>query len=301
MTTDFPNVSIGLPVYNGEKYLPAALNSILQQDYTDFELIISDNASTDTTQDICRQFAIKDSRIRYYRNELNIGACENFRQVFKQSRAKYFKWACHDDVHLPGFMRRCVEVMSHASPTVVLVAPRTQIINADGQVIPTSIECLHTPQVRPHQRIAEVLRNVKWATALYGLFRREALEKTRLIDSFFASDRVLLFEAAILGQILEIPEVLFQHRVHPDKSTNINRTPSEFLKWFSPLHNGSGNSFARKRLAVEYVRSIARIPIPIVDRFFCFFVCCSIESRRFTRKYRNKLALKTRFQSLFGG
>src|ERR1035438_9843576 len=104
MTPPVPRVSIGLPVYNGENYLDPALNSILRQDYSDLELIISDNASTDATGNICREYAAKDPRIRYYRNETNIGASANFNCLVKLARGEYFKWAAHDDVHLQGFL-----------------------------------------------------------------------------------------------------------------------------------------------------------------------------------------------------
>src|SRR3974377_1117825 len=99
-----PKVSIGLPVYNGENYLRLAIDSILTQDYTDFELIISDNASADATQEICREYTARDCRIRYYRNKINIGASGNYNRVFELARGGLFKWAAHDDVHLPAFL-----------------------------------------------------------------------------------------------------------------------------------------------------------------------------------------------------
>src|SRR5215212_2547350 len=106
-----PQVSLGVPVYNGEKYLAEALESLLQQDYADFEIIISDNASTDGTEEICRNFAGRDKRIRYYRNETNIGASPNYNRTFELARGRYFKWCAHDDVCLPAFVRRAAEVL----------------------------------------------------------------------------------------------------------------------------------------------------------------------------------------------
>src|SRR5436190_12174806 len=93
-----PIVSIGLPVFNGERYLRQALDSLLGQDFQDFELIISDNASTDRTAEICRAYVAKDRRIRYYRNESNIGSAPNYRRVFELARGEFFKWCSHDDV-----------------------------------------------------------------------------------------------------------------------------------------------------------------------------------------------------------
>ena len=206
---------------------------LLKQDYTEFELIISDNASTDATPEICREFAAKDSRIRYSRNATNIGATGNYKRVFELARGELFAWAAHDDVHLPGFIRRCVEVFDQAPSSVVLVAPRTEIIDERGQRIDLA-ESLHTARSLPHQRVADVLRNVKWAAAQFGLFRVDILRKTRLIDPFLASDWVLLLEMAILGEIWEIPEILYQRRDHPGISTFTNKTQADLVEWFDP-------------------------------------------------------------------
>ena len=215
-----PRLSIGLPVYNGEKYLGAALHSLLSQDYTDFELIIADNASTDGTEEIARLNALGDPRIRYYRNPANIGAGPNFRLVFDLARGEFFKWAASDDMHYPGFLRRCVEALAAAPPEVVLVTPRAFLIDEEGFSLmdeaglplpragcgpgDTGPERLSTRAKTPHRRLAEVLPALRWSTAQFGLFRRKALALTRKIDSFHASDRVLLAEVAMLGEIVEI-------------------------------------------------------------------------------------------------
>ncbi|HKJ45099.1 MAG TPA: glycosyltransferase family 2 protein, partial [Balneolales bacterium] len=106
-----PRVSIGMPVYNGENYIERAISSILAQTYKDFELIISDNASTDKTQEICKMFVGRDNRVRYHRNSKNIGAARNYNIVFRLSRGKYFKWAAHDDELAPAFLEDAVNVL----------------------------------------------------------------------------------------------------------------------------------------------------------------------------------------------
>ena len=121
-----PKVSIGLPVYNGQKFIERTLESILNQDFDDFELIISDNASEDKTEYICRRYVQKDSRIRYSRNDVNVGAGENYNKVFKLAKGKYFKWAAHDDECHRTMLRRCVEVLDCAPDSVVMVYP-TQV------------------------------------------------------------------------------------------------------------------------------------------------------------------------------
>lgn len=298
-----PSVSIGMPVYNGARYLRFALDSILGQDYSNFELIISDNASTDDTHRICLEYAETDKRIRYFRNEANIGAAGNYKRVFHLAHSEMFKWATHDDIHLPGFLRRCVEVLNQAPPSVVLVAPRTEIIDEEGRRIAKDwhVESLHAGHPRPHQRLKDILWNVDWATAQFGLFRSEALRKTRLIDRFIMSDYVLMLEVAILGEIWEIPEILFQRRYHSGISNIANRTHAEFLRWLDPSQKTERDLFPRMRpalklrtkLGFEYARSIWRMPMSNYERVCCFLYGFLIwfvrESRRLYKEYKGSL------------
>ena len=106
-----PSVSIGLPVYNGEPFVERAINAVLAQTYSDFELVISDNGSTDRTEEICREFAGRDARVKYVRAERNQGAIWNFNRVFELSQGEYFKWAAADDVFLPTFLEKCAQVL----------------------------------------------------------------------------------------------------------------------------------------------------------------------------------------------
>jgi glycosyltransferase involved in cell wall biosynthesis len=294
-----PKLSIGLPVYNGERFLPAAVDSLLKQDFTDFEMIISDNASTDGTAGICTEYARQDCRVRYLRADVNRGASPNYRTVFEHARGQYFKWAAHDDVHLPGFLTRCVQVLDQAPPSVVLVAPRTEVIDESGARLANDwkVECLDVRGSRPAQRVAEVLKNVEWATAQFGVFRADALRQTRLIDGFFAADYVLLLELALLGEIWEIPEVLFQRRFHDGISTNVNTTAEEFAKWFDPSRKGGRRLLPsirlglqpRWHLGVEFMKSIMRMPINSRDRLRCLLITSAIwsnkEAKRLSHEY----------------
>lgn len=300
-----PKLSIGFPVYNGEKYLRSALDSILQQDYTDFEIIISDNASKDSTGEICKRYAETDNRIRYQRLEVNQGAARNYAIVFEQARGEYFKWAAHDDVCLPGFLRRCVEVLDQAPPSVVLVAPRTEVIDENGNRMTTviPIERLDTRHPRPHQRLANVLRTAQWAASQFGLFRSDALRKTRLLDPFFGSDYVLLAELALLGEIWEIPETLFQLRFHPGVSTKANKSYSELLSWWDTSQKSQKKSlFPTMRLGVEYARSISRMQLPIGERLLCYSTAFVVwyskvfrrRARNYTIRLKNSLGIETK-------
>src|SRR5690242_8968780 len=113
-----PKVTVGMPVYNGERYMRFALDSLLAQDFQDFEIVISDNASTDRTSEICAEYAARDSRVRYHRNATNIGASPNYNRTFELARGQYFKWCAHDDVCLPSFLSKCVATMEAAPSSV---------------------------------------------------------------------------------------------------------------------------------------------------------------------------------------
>src|SRR5712672_2829455 len=106
-----PRLSIGLPVYNGENFLAESIEALLGQSYEDFELIISDNASTDGTPDICRRYAKQDSRIRYIRQPRNIGSAPNHNVVIERARGELFKHASHDDLYARDLLERCVAAL----------------------------------------------------------------------------------------------------------------------------------------------------------------------------------------------
>ena len=206
-----PRVSIGLPVYNGERFLASTLDSLLGQDYEDLEVIVSDNASTDTTPEIALAYARKDPRVRYLRNERNVGVDANYRRVFELARGQYFKWSAHDDQCAPSFVRRCVEVLD-ADPGVVLCCARTARIHEDDRVEERPVPSLDVSQPTPAQRFHAVIWGLGLPYQVYGLMRAEALRRTALMPAFEGSDRLLLAEMALLGRFHEIPEVLFYYR-----------------------------------------------------------------------------------------
>lgn len=281
-----PRVSIGLPVYNGEDFLEEAIESILAQTFRDFELVISDNASTDATQAICEGYAQRDGRVRYHRSDTNRGAAWNYNRVFELSSGEFFKWQAHDDLCMPTFLERCLEVFDEASEGVVLVYPKTDVIDAAGKVLPQHVaETVDARDSRPHRRLAKVLRSLNMACAVFGLIRTSALRQTRLIGRFIASDYVLLSELAMLGELREVPQVLFQRRLHPRISTYASRSSTALLQWFDPTQVRYARWLSPMMwLGVEYLRSARRVPPRRVDR-----VRCSLTAVRvwYTRELRN--------------
>ena len=268
-------VSIGLPVYNGENYLKKAIDSILSQTYHDFELIISDNASTDCTAEICKAAANKDSRIRYYRNDKNLGAAWNFNQVFHLARGVYFQWACHDDVWTPALLERYVEALDRM-PEVVLCYARTTFIDEHGESLRNIIERPDLHDRSSHRRFRSFLKyhnNPNECNPVLGLFRSNVLGKTSLMGSYPAADMILLGEVALHGEFHEIPECLFLRRDHPLTSVRANPDYEDRAVWFNPSLKGK-IQMPRWRWFFEWLRSIFHSPIGMFDRIKCVLEVC---------------------------
>lgn len=234
-----PRVSIGLPVYNGEDYLPDAIDSILAQTYEDFELIISDNGSSDRTEQICRDYESKDSRVRSLRTNENLGASWNFNFVFELAYGEYFKWAAHDDICAPTFLEECVAVLDDY-PDVVLCYTQMVDIDKEGVELGFRKPIVDFDMKKPHSRFRDLslLHPSHTCEEIFGLIRSEILRKTRLIGDYSDSDRTLLTELGLFGPFYEIPEVLFRHRVHLLSSVAVNPDRSERMAWFEPTKKG---------------------------------------------------------------
>ena len=151
-----PRLSIGLPVYNGEEYLAQSIEALLGQSYEDFELIISDNASTDSTADICRRYGRQDSRIRYIRQARNIGLSPNHNFVLQQSRGEFFKWAAADDLYGRDLLKRCVDALDE-HPGVVLAHAWEVAIDGAGNVTQAMDYPLATDSPRAPDRFRSIL------------------------------------------------------------------------------------------------------------------------------------------------
>lgn len=170
-----PAVSIGLPVYNGASYIREALDSLLAQTFADFELIISDNASTDATETICRDYAARDRRMRYYRQTDNRGALANFLFVLDQAVAPYFMWAAHDDLlKTDDVLFRLVRLAQQSGAD--LVFPNVDIVTmVEGRPVITQSSVMN-PFLRCQSKLDECLASVRLCNyQLYGLYRRASL------------------------------------------------------------------------------------------------------------------------------
>lgn len=270
-----PRVSIGLPVYNGEAYLEEALTSILSQTYENFELIISDNASTDRTEAICRSYADADERIRYVRHEENRGVSANFNVLVSLARGEYFRWACYDDTIEPTCIERCVEVLD-ADPDTVLCYPRPQMIDPEGDPLDHDrfhLKSLHLRADEPHRRFRQYMQAYYpiggKCNAVFGVMRRRMLAKTARINNYPDSDLVLLGEIALWGKFYEIQERLFNRRDHPETSVRAKPEAEERAVWLDPDNEGKIVLPRWKRL-IEYARAVRRAPLSFGERVRCY-------------------------------
>jgi glycosyltransferase involved in cell wall biosynthesis len=266
MTTPSPRVSIGLPVYNGNGYLEAALASLLNQTFSDFELIISDNASIDRTEEICKKYAAEDSRIHYYRNARNLGAAWNFNHVFALSSGEYFKWAAHDDICAQDFLLRCINILDK-DQSVVLCYTQEIDIDEEGRFLRKRPYRLNANLAKPHERFGNIITRNRGSPPIFGVIRASILRKTPLIARYHASDQVLLAELILHGRFHEISEELLLHREHPHRSV-YTHTRHSIIGWLDPTLEGQ-ITFPIGRTFIEYVRAIGRSPVSWPERIHC--------------------------------
>jgi glycosyltransferase involved in cell wall biosynthesis len=262
-----PPLTIGLPVYNGEQFLSEALQSILDQTFGDFELLISDNASTDGTEGICRDVARSDKRVRYFRHNENLGGAWNFNFVALEAQSDLFRFAADDDLLDPTLLEQCLAAYRDA-PHGVLWYPRTVEIDIDGNYVQDFSDSLDLFDNEPHQRLRRFLDQYENSNALFGIIKRDALLDTRLHGTYQSADIVLLAELALRGRFFEVPDRLFKRRWE-ERSTGDKFSQEETQLWFDPASRRR-YFFVRTRLFAEIARSIQLAPISYAERVRSF-------------------------------
>jgi glycosyltransferase involved in cell wall biosynthesis len=276
-----PRLSVGLPVYNGEKYLTQSLDALLGQTYTDFELIISDNASTDGTADICRAYMRQDDRIRYFRQPRNLGASPNHDFVFRQARGEFFKWTASDDLYARTLFERCVKALDD-HPEAVLVHCWTAAIDGYDKVIQALDYPLATNSPYPAVRFRSMLfgngdqdYGLIRADDQYGFMRVEMLRRVPPQDSYYHSDRTQMTEIALHGPFHQVPEWLYFRRDHSDRPQHatptvrgwcVNQDPRRADKWKNPT------ALLVAEFVWGYVAGIRRAPLSGAERRQCYRV-----------------------------
>jgi hypothetical protein len=245
-------VSIGLPVYNGDRYLRSALDSLVAQDYADFEIIISDNGSADETEAICREYAARNARIRYYRAERNMGPVWNAVRVYELARGEYFMLAAHDDLRHPQYLTRCVTELER-NPRALFCCTAVNFIDADGHDITDGfrVRSLRPVGATRRERLRALARSTLWVD-IYSLIRTSALQETTFGQELWGGDVLMVAALCLRGEVAEVPEGLFSYRLFFDKSAEdmahgVNPTGSVAVSWI--------------QLTLEMLKCIWRAPL----------------------------------------
>jgi glycosyltransferase involved in cell wall biosynthesis len=278
-----PLISIGLPVYNGEDFLEEAICCFRRQTVDDWELVVSDDASTDRTAEIIKDHAAADRRIRHLPAGERLGGSRNFNRVFAISRGRFFRWAAHDDVCAPTYLERCLEVletdssvaMAHtaaayidASGAKVRVLQRGYV-DSDGYVERDVTFGENFRRLAASRKAHERLRAALFHYSLrelpiFGLARTETWEQTLLHRPFYGADKVILAEVALRGRIVELPDVLFFRRTHPGASTRGDR--HQKASWADPRQGGG---FLPLTMLLQYSTAVRDADLPRGDRLRC--------------------------------
>lgn len=265
-----PRLTIGLPVYNGEEYLAESLDALLGQTFHDFELIITDNASADATEEISRYYVAQDSRVRYVRLDHNIGAAPNHNHVFSLARGELFKWASHDDLYGRELLKVCVEALDER-PEIILAHTHSATIDSAGRII----EPFDYTMATDSPSAAERFRALLFATGgddFYGVMRTEVLRRVRPHDSYHHADRTFVAEIAMHGPFHQVPELLYFRRDHPTRAERANPTVRSRCANLDP-RRGKGFNPAPRLLAeyvLGFVSLIRRAPISGAEKRRCY-------------------------------
>lgn len=282
-----PEASVGLPIYNGEEYVEEAIKSILAQTFEDFELILSDNASTDRTREICLDYASMDKRIRYCRNDVNLGATLNYNMTFELSRGRYFKWAAHDDLISPEYLSECISVLKE-DPWCALAFPETTYMDANGIYLSTETGDLSISEKKPAERLKRFVsmearsNDIFWA--IFGVTRREVLSRTGLFGKYIANDQVLLTKILLAGPFRQVPKKLYFRRIHPKASTvmlpKINYR--ERARWYDTTTRPK-IVLPNWRLLVEDLSAIRGLKLDKQSKARCYYLIARMFANRWKR------------------
>ncbi len=266
-----PKITIGLPVFNGERFLDEAIASIVAQSHAEFELIVADNASTDGSLAIAKRWRERDHRIEVIESPTNLGAAPNFNRVFAAATGELFKWAPCDDLIEPDFLEKCVARM-RAVPEAILVYTDAVKIDADGNALRPIYDSrmnLLTDSPDPTVRFRDLVVRDHSCISVFGLIRSDALRKTDRIGSYVASDRVLLAQLALLGPFARIDEPLIRHREHGGRSTRSIPRLKDRLNWFDTSLPET-RAYPNWRLLKEYAATIAASELSGAQRARCY-------------------------------
>jgi glycosyltransferase involved in cell wall biosynthesis len=264
-----PIVSFGVPVRNGEKYLPRLFDSLLAQDFADFEVIIGDNLSDDRTEEICREYARRDARIKYFKHPENLGQSGNFNRVFELSKGKYFRWIGDDDWLEPEYTRKCVEFLENHQDFIAVTTEQDHVFD-DGTVYYKEFkgERLDSSQayVRFRRMVWFMTSDYGFIDPIYTLYRREAILKSHGMQLMPAQDQVLAIELSLVGRFGHIPECIAHRRRHTYQVVGWDN----LLKHYEPSYYKQVNK-SNTQAALAMMGFIQSSSMPSWQKLLCTF------------------------------
>lgn len=198
-------VSIGMPVFNGSEKIQRALDSLLAQKFDDYEIIISDNCSTDATRSIIQAYAKEHEHVRVTYQSENVGALANFRRVLDKAGGEYFFWAPHDDRWPEDFVETAVKTLDRY-PDAAGCLGTVQYIDREGRIFATSkppygLECSNA-----FQRVRNYLLNGTTDNLIYGVFRRNVLLNAPFVSSIYP-EKCIIMHAILSGPIVDAEDM----------------------------------------------------------------------------------------------
>jgi GT2 family glycosyltransferase len=293
-----PLVTIGLPIYNGASLCRIAIESVLAQTYPNFELLISDNCSTDETEDVCREYARRDSRIRYTKTERNLGAGGNFCRTVELARGEYFRWIAHDDSIYPDFITECLAV-AEADPEIISVAPIIDIMDRAGvkhQSVVTYTGRTRWSSNRIEQ-YAQMMDELAYCEThsdglfmvayLFALHRLSLLRRTRLLMPFISSDYVLAAELALWGKLAFVNKPLSVFvRDTGTTSQFVLWNPTAIQRTLDPSRMSKLDMLisVRRRHAEQFV-AVLRSPLGVFEKILAIEVATRPMRARFRKRF----------------
>lgn len=265
MTAAAPPLTVAMPVYNGEDYIGRALDALERQEFTDFELLVRDNASTDGTEQIVREAAASDDRIRYVRNETNIGGARNSNALLADAAAPLIIWCYHDDEAHP---RLLADSITHlADPRVSVAYPRVQLIDPSGAVVGRHDDAdLELAQDAPHERLAEVLHR-RIAQIQFGMMRTDLVRQAGGVSVSTGGEFILPAAMALRGRcLLSSPdEPRLSIRQHEDRSGGDRESEAA---WIDPTRPHV--PFPYSRSTPLMLKTVADAPLTSAERRRCY-------------------------------
>jgi glycosyltransferase involved in cell wall biosynthesis len=252
-----------MPAYNAARHIRAAIRSILAQSVTELELIIYDNASTDDTEALCREAAAGDPRVRYFRNERNLGAAENYNLTLRAARGRYFKWSSSNDLCHPDFLRACIAALE-SDADVVIAYPRTRLFIDDPEVGESYADHLGLESDDPGVRFIRFVDGVGLNNIMNGVCRTDVLRQVPPIRAHVGSDQVTFAAMTLRGKVVEVPEEYFYRRMDAESATRLGGNEA-VRRHYDP----SGRKhmvFQLWRLYLEYMSAVISSPLSVRQR-----------------------------------